>query len=122
MAKRRAQKTSGSPGEMTMRPSDVRKLIRFNHRMSMFVWSPDRWTIVAFLHGYEYGTSNKCRFTDVLSAYIAKQYHVKADALGWQHQIGRFAECRSLEWNDAYLLISSEVLNAALGSTIRDDA
>jgi hypothetical protein len=97
-----------------LRPSDVRNLIKFNHRMSMFIWSPDRWSIMAFVHGYEYGTSNKCRFTELLGAHIAKQYGLKTDSGGWSHQIARFAEHRSLEWIDAYLLLSSELLNSAL--------
>lgn len=100
-----------------MRPGDVRNLIRFNTRMGMFICPSDRSNVVAFIQGYEYGTSNECRFTELLGAYLADRYRVKADALGWPNQIARLAERRSLGWMDAYLLVSSEQLNSALGST-----
>lgn len=99
-----------------MRPIDVRNLIRFNTRMGMFICPSNRPNVVAFVHGYQYATATECRFTELLSAHIADRYRVKADALGWPHQIARFAERRSLDWMDAYLLLSSELLNSAIGA------
>ena len=107
-------------GGNAMRPGDVRNRIRFNTRMGMFICPPDRPNVVAFIQGYEYGTSNGCRFTELLGAYLADRYRVKADALGWPNQITRLAERHSLGWMDAYPLVSSELLNAALGSTDDD--
>jgi len=121
VTKQQRRKSSAPIRGNAMRPADVKNLIRFNHKMSMFIWSPDRWNVMAFIHGYEYGTSNDCRFTELLGAYIAKRYRVKPDSGGWSHQVARFAERRSLEWVDGYLLVSSELLNATLGS-ISDDA
>jgi hypothetical protein len=100
-----------------MRPIDVRNLIRFNTRMGMFICPSDRSNVVAFVHGYQYATANECRFTELLSAHIAARYRVKPDALGWSHQIARLAERRSLDWMEVYLLVSSELLNSASGST-----
>jgi hypothetical protein len=100
-----------------MRPGDVQNLIRFNSRMGMFICPSDRSNVVAFLHGYEYGTAGECRFTRILREHLAKRYRVKAGALGWPDQIARLAERRSLDWLAVYLLVSSEVLSAALRST-----
>jgi hypothetical protein len=72
------------------------------------------------MHGYQYGTGNERRFTEALSQHIASRYRIKADALGWPHQIARLAEKRSLDWMDIYLLVSSEVLNAAIESAESD--
>jgi hypothetical protein len=99
-----------------MRPIDVRNLIRFNTRMGMFICPSNRSNVVAFIHGYQYATANECRFTELLSAHIADRYRVKPDALGWPQQIARLAEQRSLDWMDAYLLVSSELLNSAIGA------
>jgi hypothetical protein len=100
-----------------MRAVDVGNIVRFNIRMGMFVCPPDRANVVAFLHGYEYGTGGECQFTKTLSEHLAKKHRVKAGALGWPEQIARLAERRSLDWIDAYLLVTSEVLSAALASS-----
>jgi hypothetical protein len=97
-----------------MRSVDAYKLIQFNTRMGMFICPSNRANVEAFLHGYQYGTGNECRFTEALSRHIAERYRVKEDALGWPHQIARLAEKRSLDWMDIYFLVSSEVLNAAI--------
>lgn len=97
-----------------MRPADVQAIIRFNTRMGMFVCPSDRGNVVAFLHGYEYGTAGECRFTEALSRHVASRYRVKADALGWPDQIARLAERQSLDWIDVYRLVSSEVLSVGL--------
>ena len=55
-----------------MRAVDVRNLVRFNTRMSMYICPSDRSGVVAFLHGYEYGAGGECRFTAVLSEHLAK--------------------------------------------------
>jgi hypothetical protein len=100
--------------ETQMRATDVRNIIRFNTRMDMFICPSNRAGVVAFLHGYEHATARKCSFTAVLSEHIAKRHRVKAGALGWPDQIDRLAERRSLDWMDVYLLVSSEVLSAAV--------
>jgi hypothetical protein len=97
-----------------VRPIDVRNLIRFNTRMGMFICPSDRSNVVAFVHGYQYATAKKCRFAELLSDHIARRYRVKADALGWPHQIARLAERRRLEWMEVYLMVSSELLNSAI--------
>lgn len=96
-----------------MRAADVRNLIRFNTRMGMFICPSDRQGVVAFLCGYECGTGNECRFTEALSEHITKRHRIKMGAMGWPDQIARLAERRSLDWMEVYLLISSEILNAA---------
>ena len=103
-----------SKGDSHVRPIDVRNLTRFNTRMGMYVCPSDRRNVVAFVHGYEYATGKKCRFTELLSDHIARRYRFKADALGWPHQIARLAERRRLEWMDVYLMVSSELLNSAI--------
>jgi hypothetical protein len=96
-----------------MRVGDVRNLIRFNTRMSMYICPSDRASVVAFLHGYEYAAGGECRFTAALEEHLAKRHRGKAGSLGWPHQIARLAERRSLEWMEVYLLVSSAVLSAA---------
>jgi hypothetical protein len=92
-----------------MRPVDAQNIIRFNTRMGMFICPSNRSNVVAFLHGYEYGTAGECRFTEILDQHLAKRHRVKPGALGWPDQIERLAERRSLDWMDVYLLVSSEV-------------
>jgi hypothetical protein len=99
-----------------MRPKDVRSLIQFNTRMANFICPSNRANIVAFLHGYEHGTGGACRFLDALSDCLATRHRVKLDSLGWPHQMALYAERLSLDWIDAYLLVSSEVLQKALES------
>ena len=82
--------------------------------MGMYVGSSSRANVVAFLHGYEYGTRGKCRFTELLSQHIASRYHVQPDALGWPHQIACLADRQSLDWIDVYHVVSSEILSAGL--------
>jgi hypothetical protein len=53
-----------------MRVIDVRNLIRFNTRMGMYVCPSHRANVVAFLHGYEYGASDECRFTKALGELL----------------------------------------------------
>ena len=100
-----------------MRPTDALNIIRFNTRMSMFIRPSNRSNLESFIHGYQYGTANECRFTEVLSRHIAERHRIKPDSLGWPNQIARLAEKRSLDWMDVYLLVSSEVLNAAIEPT-----
>ena len=100
-----------------MRPEDAHSLIRFNTRMGLFVCPVTRSNVEAFLHGYQYGTASKCQFTEILSEHITKRYRIRPTALGWSHQIAQLAEKRSLDWMEAYLLVSSELLGAALEST-----
>ena len=97
-----------------MRPIDVRNLIRFNTRMGMFICPSDRPNVLAFVHGYQYATAKKCRFTEPLSDHITRRRRVKADAPGWPHQFARLAERRGLEWMEVYLTVSSELLNSAI--------
>jgi hypothetical protein len=99
-----------------MRDVDVRNLVRFNTRMGMFVCPSDRANVVAFLDGYEYAAAGECRFTAILSEHLAKRYRIKRGAMGWPDQIARLAERRSLDWMEVYLLVSSEVLGAAVES------
>jgi len=98
---------------MKMRAVDVRNIIRFNTRMGMFVCPSDRASVVAFLHGYQYGAGGECRFTKILGEHLAKKHRVKAGPQGWPDQIARLAERRSLDWMEVYLLVSSEVLSTA---------
>ncbi len=103
-----------------MRPVDTRNIIRFNTLMGMFICPLNRSNVESFLHGYEYGTANECRFTEAVGRHLAKRHRVKPDALGWPHQIARLAEKRSLDWMEVYLLVSSEVLISAVGSLEAD--
>jgi hypothetical protein len=96
-----------------MQPVDVRNLIRFNTRMGMYICPNDRAGVVAFIHGYEYAAGGHCRFTAALGEHLAKRHRVKPGPLGWEDQVARLAERRSLDWLEAYLLASSEVLSAA---------
>lgn len=96
-----------------MRAVDVRNLIRFNTCMGMHICPSERSGVVAFLSGYEYAAGGECKFTLVLGERLAKRHRVKADSLGWPHQIARLTERRSLDWMEVYLLVSSEVLSAA---------
>src|SRR5579863_4913883 len=97
-----------------MRAVDLRNLVRFNTRMGMFICPSDRAGVVAFLHGYEYAAAGECRFTAALSEHLAKRHRLKASSSGWPDQIARLAERRSHDWMEVYLLVSSEVLSAAL--------
>lgn len=100
-----------------MRAIDVRYIVRFNTRMGIYVCPSNRENVVAFLHGYEYGAAGECLFTRILGEHLAKKHRVKPGALGWPDQIARLAERRSLDWMEMYLLVSSEVLSAAVGSS-----
>jgi hypothetical protein len=97
-----------------VRAIDERNLIRFHTRLGMFICPSNRSNVVAFVHGYQYATAKKCRFTELLSDHIARRYRVKAGALAWPDQIDRLAERRRLEWMDVYLMVSSELLNSAI--------
>ena len=99
-----------------MRPGDARNIIRFNTHMGMYICPSDRPGVVAFLHGYEYA-AGECRFTEMLGQHLAKKHRVKSGAAGWADQIARLAERRSLDWMEVYLLVSSELLSAAVGSS-----
>ena len=99
-----------------MRAVDVRKLVRFNTRMGMYICPSERSGVIAFLSGYENGTDGECKFTNILSEHLEKRHRVKRRAMGWPEQIGRLAERLSLEWMDVYLLTSSEVLSTAVES------
>ena len=57
----------------------------------------------------------ECQFTKIMGEHLAKKHRVKSGALGWPGQIARLAERRSLDWMEMYLLVSSEVLSAAVG-------
>lgn len=107
-------------GGGVMRPSDVRNIIQFNTRMGMFICPSNRSNVESFLHGYEYGTAGACGFTQALGQHLAERYHVHPEAFGWAYQIARLAESRSLDWMELYLLISPEVLNAAIEQTAAD--
>jgi hypothetical protein len=97
-----------------MRPDDVRNIIFFNTRMSMFVCPSDRANVVAFLHGYEYAAGGGCEFTKELSRHLESRYRIKCYATGWPDQVDRLAERQSMQWMEVYLLVSSEVLSVAL--------
>ncbi|MHC5538354.1 hypothetical protein ACYOEI_09010 [Singulisphaera rosea] len=100
-----------------MRPSDVRNIIQFNTRMGMFICPSNRSNVESFLHGYEYGTAGACCFTEALGRHLADRYRVKPEQFGWAYQIAQLAQIRSLDWMELYLLVSSEVLNAAIEPT-----
>jgi len=100
-----------------MRPGDVENIIRFNTRMGMFICPSDRPNVVAFLSGYEYATAGECRFTAILSQHLAKKHRAKSGPLGWPDQVARLAERCSLDWMEMYLLVSTEVLSATVGSS-----
>jgi hypothetical protein len=100
-----------------VRAIDVRNILRFNTRMGMYVCPSDRANVVAFLHGNEYGAAGECQFTKILGDHLAKKHRVKSGAIGWPDQIAQLAKRRSLDWMEMYLLVSSEVLSAAVGSS-----
>jgi hypothetical protein len=70
-----------------MRPGDLQNLIRFNTRMGMFICPSDRSNVVAFLHGYEYGTAGECRFTEILRQHLAEKGDI-ADCFKAQRRPG----------------------------------
>jgi hypothetical protein len=61
----------------TIRPSDVKNLVHFNTRMGMYVCPCDRQSVVAFLHGYQFGAGGECRFTQALSERLEQRHRVK---------------------------------------------
>jgi len=94
--------------------NDVIKLIYFNTRMGMYICPSNKANVVAFLHGYEYGSDSDFKLTDEIKSLLINKYKIKESNMGWPHQIDTFSKKKSIEWMDAYLLISSEILNSQL--------
>jgi hypothetical protein len=88
-----------------------RDLIRFNTRMSMFIGGPlTRESIVSYLHGYHTAAGSDCDFLDSISALLLKRHGIVENNWGWWGQLQSLADKHSLDWLEAYYLISFEVL------------
>lgn len=88
-----------------------RHLIRFNTRMSMFIGGPlTRESIVCYLHGYHTAAGRNCDFIDSISAILLNRHGLMENNWGWWGQIQALADKLSLDWLEAYYLISFEVL------------
>lgn len=88
-----------------------RQLLRFNTRMNMFIGGPlTRESIVCYLHGYHTAAGSDCDFLDSISALLLKRHGLAENNWGWWVQLQALADKHSLDWLEAYYLISFEVL------------
>lgn len=94
-----------------MRTIDAKQISQFNTRMGMFICPSNKENVIAFIHGYEYGTQNKCLFTKHLKELLENKYQIKYNQFGWPNQIERLAEKREITWMEAYLMVSFEIIN-----------
>jgi hypothetical protein len=85
-------------------------LILFIIRTPMYILCEDDNNVVAFIHGYEIGTNDKCKFTKLLSQYFEKKLSIRYRADGWPGQIRRYAYKKGIPWLIAFKQIGLDVL------------
>ena len=94
-----------------MRNIDLQSLLVFLTRMEMYIYPCNKQNIVSFITGYESGAQGECTFTQDLSKKLSVKYNIKKYATGWSNQIDRYSEEKNIQWVDAFVLITSELLN-----------
>lgn len=94
-----------------------RALISFNTRMGMFICPSSRTQVIAFIHGFQHACPEQGHLSAHLSQHLASAHGIEGDSGGWPSQIQRYAQMNDLDWMEAYLLLSSQVLNTELHHT-----
>jgi hypothetical protein len=92
-----------------MNEAQKKAISHFLDRPLMYLYKIEKEQIVAFIHGFEIG--NNPQFTDELSNLLENKYKIKRRALGWPFQVQKFSEIKSLDWFDAFKLLSNELIN-----------
>lgn len=90
---------------------DTRIFAQFLLRPGMYVYPITRDNIISFLVGYEIGSRDRCKFTDLIGRKLEQKYHVEGSIYRWPDQIDRYASARYADWVQAFLTIATEVLN-----------
>jgi hypothetical protein len=89
--------------------NDRKTLLYFVTRTGMYIPQQDHQNIVSFIHGFETG-SGKNDFTEHIKTYIAKEFHLKANATGWNGLIERLSEKLNYGWTITFKKVSLEIL------------
>jgi len=93
-----------------MQEKDKKQLLLFVERMGMYIIGINKGTITAFIHGYETGRQNQCKFTQQLSSIVAQKHHIERTANGWIGQIERLTEKLNSDWVTVFKQESIKIL------------
>ncbi len=89
--------------------NDRKSLLYFITRTGMYIQQQDYQNIVSFIHGFETG-SGRNDFTEDIKNYIAKEFHIKTNATGWNGQIERLSEKLNYGLTITFKKVSLEIL------------
>ncbi|MDC1162591.1 hypothetical protein OAT18_04035 [Tenacibaculum sp.] len=93
-----------------MLPKDINFLSFFTLRIGMYTGKENKDTISAFIHGFEAGRDNDCKFIENLTNSIEKEYSIDTKATGWIEQIELLAERTESDWVTVFKKQSLKIL------------
>lgn len=91
----------------------------FTLRIAMYTGIENSNSVSSFLHGYEIGRDNECRFIEKLSNSIEKEYKIECRATGWIGQLERLAEKLETDWITVFKKQSLRILSSYSTDSIK---
>ena len=93
----------------------------FTLRIGMYTGIENKNTVSSFLHGYEIGRENECKFIEELIKSIEGEYRIESRATNWIGQIERLAEKLETDWITIFKRQSLKILTNKFSDPIRQE-
>ncbi len=104
-----------------MENHDIELLWMFTLRAGMYTGKENSDTISSFLHGYEIGRNNECKFIDKFIDSIQQEYNISPKATGWIGQIEMAAEKECSDWLTIFKAQSIKLLAHSMNYSVREN-
>jgi hypothetical protein len=86
-------------------------LLYFFAKTPMYIGEQvDQRTMMSFLHGYEMGRKNKCKFLETAKDLLIQKYKVSYPSTGIVGQIDKLSKKRKLSWVVTFKQLALEVI------------
>jgi hypothetical protein len=93
-----------------MTTEDKELLLNFVTYIGLFIAPVTAESVLNFIHGYEAGTRNTCKFTQQLQQLLTDTYQLPSSSNGWPGQIGRLASQRAASWLTVFRSLTLELI------------
>lgn len=91
--------------------TETKNMLHFLHRTSMYIHPIYRDTVVAFMHGVDFGKYDKMEsWCTHLTTFISSKYEIFGGALGWPNQIEIYAKKYKIDWVEAFKILMLQLI------------
>lgn len=85
-------------------------LTHFILRTGMWVPSPAKDTVTAFIYGYEAGSKDELKLSVEIKDYLERKFDITGSAMGWPYQVEQYSKKNGIDWISGFKRISMDIL------------